>query len=138
MKLSEIITPKPQCIAPDATLTEAAAAMKSMDVGVLPVCLNDRLIGTITDRDITIRAVAEGHDPKSIKVEAVMSREIIYCYNDQDIKDAAEIMKQGQLRRLPVLNRDNLLVGIVTLGDLANRTTEVGLAGKVLARVTST
>ena len=109
--------------------------MKALDVGMLPICENERLIGTITDRDITIRAVAEGFDPKTTRVKQAMSREIIYCFDDQNIEEAAETMERSQIRRLPVLDRTKHLVGIVSLGDLASRTTEADLVGRVLARV---
>jgi len=137
MKINEIITPKPQCISPNTTLAEAATDMKTLDVGILPICENDRLVGTITDRDITVRAVAEGYDPKTTKVEQVMSRGIICCFEDQDVEEAAETMEEGQIRRLPVLNRAERLVGIISLGDLAIRATEGDLAGRVLARVSA-
>jgi CBS domain-containing protein len=109
--------------------------MKSLDVGMLPICENDRLVGTLTDRDITIRSVASGANPNTTTVRDAMTREIVYCFDDEDVEDAAEMMEQKQVRRLPVLSRSKRLVGIVSLGDLAVRTQREKLAGEVLERV---
>ena len=109
--------------------------MKAFDVGMLPVCENDRLIGTITDRDIVVRALAEGLNPSATTVREVMTPEIAYCFEDQTISEAAGVMEQRQVRRLPVLNREQHLVGIVSVGDLAVRTHKDKLAGHVLEKV---
>ena len=135
MKVKEIITRDPQCVTPDALLVEAAQKMKALNVGMLPICDNDRLVGTVTDRDITLRAVAEGFDPKVTTVRQVMTREVVYCFEYQSVKDAAQLMEDRQIRRLPVLNEDKRLVGILSLGDLAVRTGRDRLAGEVLERV---
>ena len=135
MKIKEIITPEPQCISPDATLVEAAEDMKALDVGILPICENDRLIGTVTDRDIIVRAVAEGRNLHTTKVREVVSAKIIYCFDDQNVEDAAGMMEKGQIRRLPVLDHDKRLVGIVSIGDLAARAHQNDLAGRTLAAV---
>ena len=135
MKISEILTPNPQCIGPETTLTAAAQKMKSLDVGILPICEKDRLVGTVTDRDITIRAVASGTNPNTGTVRDAMTPDIVYCFDDEDVEDAAELMEQKQVRRLPVLSRDKRLVGILSLGDLAVRTQREKLAGEVLERV---
>lgn len=135
MKIKEIITAEPEYISPEATLVEAAADMKSRNVGILPICENDILIGTVTDRDITVRAVAEGRNPYTTKVRDVMSSKIIYCFGDQTIEDAAEMMEKSKIRRLPVLDDDNRLVGIISIGDLAARAHQNELAGRTLAAV---
>ena len=135
MKVNEIITHDPQVIRPETALIEAAQKMKSLDIGMLPVCDGDRLVGVITDRDITVRGVAQGYDPKTARVQEVMTPEVIYCFDDEDVKEAAKKMEEKQLRRLPVLNREKRLVGIVSLGDLAVRTGKEKLAGEVLERV---
>jgi CBS domain-containing protein len=94
--------------------------MKSLDVGVLPVCgEQDRLVGMITDRDVTVRAIAEGEHPRVIRVKDIMTPEVFYCFEDDDTNEAARQMKDKQIRRLVVLNRDKRLTGIVSLGDLA-------------------
>jgi CBS domain-containing protein len=135
MKVKEIITPNPQCITPEGSLRDAARKMKAMDVGILPVCENDRLVGTITDRDIAVRAVADGRDPNTTKVREVMTQGVVYCFEDQSIEGVAQLMEEKQIRRLPVLNEQKRMVGIVSLGDLAVRTHKEKLAGEVLERV---
>jgi len=124
-----------ECTRPDATLQEAAAKMKSLDVGPLPVCDDDRLVGMVTDRDITVRATAEGVDPTDVRVRDVMTPEVIYCFEDALVGDTALLMQQKQVRRLLVLNGDKRLVGIVSLGDLAVETGDEQLAGNTLEAV---
>jgi len=132
MRVSEVMTQGVECIGPDATLQEAAAKMKSLDVGPLPVCDNDRLVGMVTDRDITVRATAEGDAPTDVRVRDVMTPEVIYCFEDELVEDAARLMAAKQVRRLVVLNRDKRMVGIVSLGDLAVKTGDEQLAGNAL------
>jgi CBS domain-containing protein len=103
--------------------------------GPLPVCDNDRLAGLITDRDIAVRAVAEGCDPRTTTVKDVMTPDVVYCFEDQDVQEAAQLMREHQVRRLVVLNRDKRLVGIVSLGDLAVETGDEKLAAKTLEHV---
>jgi len=119
MLVKEIMTRNVECVRPGDTLDVAARKMRDLDIGPLPVCDNDRLTGMVTDRDITIRATAEGLDPKAATVREVMTPDISYCYEDQDVRDAADTMAAQQIRRLAVLNRDKRLVGIVSLGDIA-------------------
>jgi CBS domain-containing protein len=135
MRVSDVMTRNVECIRPEANLQEAAAKMKSLDIGPLPVCENDRLIGLITDRDITIRAVAEGEDPQKIHVRDIMTPDILYCFEDQLVSEASEMMKENQVRRLVVMNRDKRLVGIVSLGDLALETHDEELVGATLEAV---
>ena len=135
MRVNEVMTRGAECVGPDTTLQEAARKMKDMDVGPLPVCDNDRLAGMLTDRDIVVRAVAEGRDPRTARVRDAMTEGISYCYEDDDVADAARLMREKQVRRLVVLNRDKRLVGIVSLGDLAVETSDERLAGKTLERV---
>ena len=132
MRVSEVMTQGVECIGPDATLQEAAAKMKSLDVGPLPVCDNDRLVGMVTDRDITVRATAEGDAPTGVRVRDIMTPEVIYCFEDELVEDAARLMAEKQVRRLVVLNRDKRMVGIVSLGDLAVKTGDEQLAGRAL------
>jgi CBS domain-containing protein len=135
MKVRDVMTERPECIAPTATIQEAAARMKNLDVGSIPVCDNDRLVGVITDRDIALRSVAEGHDPTRDHVRETMSPGIIYCFDDQEAAEAAEIMGEKQVRRLPVLNRNKRLVGIVSLGDLAVETRDDRMSGDALKHI---
>src|SRR3954454_21482891 len=116
MKVSEMMTRGAECTRPDVTVQKAAERMKALDVGSLPVCGdNDRLVGMLTDRDITVRAVAEGQDPKTARVQDVMTPDVLYCFEDQDVSEAVRLMEENQVRRLVVLNRDKRLVGIVSL-----------------------
>lgn len=119
MKISECMTRDVQLADPDDTIAHAARLMARLDAGVLPVSSNDRLVGMITDRDIAIRAVAEGKGPDA-KVSEVMNAEVKYCFDDQEVDDVLSNMGDLQLRRLPVLNHEKRLVGIVSLGDLAD------------------
>ena len=119
MKISDVMTPHATCIGPDSTLVEAARQMRELDVGALPICENDRLAGMVTDRDLVVRGIAESKDPSSTRIRELMSPGIIYIFDDQEIGEAARLMEVKQIRRLPGLNRDKRLVGIVSLGDLA-------------------
>ena len=132
MRVYDVMTKNAECIRPDATLQDAASRMRDLDVGSLPVCEKERLVGLLTDRDITVRSVADGHDPRSDHVRDVMTPRVAYCFDDQDIRIAADLMREKQIRRLPVLNRDKRLVGIVSLGDLAVQTGDDRLAGQTL------
>ena len=118
MQVREVLTRDVERIPPGTSVREAAQKMKEMDVGALPVYEGDRLIGMVTDRDVVVRGVAEGRDPNT-PVRDVMSEGVVYCFDDQDIREVAQIMKEHQVRRLIVLNRDKRLAGIVSLGDLA-------------------
>jgi CBS domain-containing protein len=135
MKIRDIMTPDVECVRRDNTLEEAAVKMKDLDVGSLPVCDGDRIEGIITDRDIAIRAVAEGRDPTSTQVREVMSRSVMHCYDDEDTEDAARLMQERQIRRILVLNRDERLLGIVSLGDLAAETGNPERVGRILQDV---
>lgn len=126
MNVREIMTPDVVIASPDDTLQHAAELMVDIDSGVLPVGEDDRLVGMLTDRDITVRAVAAGKSPNECKVRDVMSLDIKYIYEDESIEDAARNMSELQVRRLPVLNRDKRLVGIVSLGDLALKKQRAG------------
>ena len=135
MQLNRIMTEYVEVIAPERSIQEAAEQMRSLDVGVLPVCNgDDRLVGIVTDRDLAVRALADGRDPKSTTVEEIMTRKTIYCFEDQDVEEAERVMEKNQIRRLPVLDHDNRIVGIVSLGDLAIRDDEKR-AGVTLERV---
>ena len=124
MKISEIMTRDVQVVAPEDTLQTAAQMMAVYDFGMVPVGRDDRLIGMLTDRDITTRAVARGLNPADCQVGEVMSPEVNYVYDYETVEDAARSMSDLQVRRLPVLDRSKRLVGIVSLGDLAVREPE--------------
>jgi CBS domain-containing protein len=126
-QIRELMTPDVVVVSPDDTLQIAARKMQERDIGFLPVCDGQRLIGTLSDRDITVRAVAEGRDPKSTRVREFASSPPVWCFEDQDVGEAAQRMEEEQVRRLMVLRRaDKHLVGVVSLGDLAaNGTREI-------------
>jgi CBS domain-containing protein len=135
MKLSHIMTGGIESVLPQATLAEAAKKMASQDIGSLPVCAEPRkVVGIITDRDITVRAVARGMDPSRTRVDEVMTREVLSCRSDADVEEACELMEQRQVRRLLVTGDDDSPVGIVSLGDIALCLRE-NQSGEVLRKV---
>ena len=119
-KTSSVMTRDVQTLNPTDTLQQAAKLMESLDVGSLPVCDAGRVVGMLTDRDITVRATARGL-AASTTVEAVMSTDVVCCQEDDDIEQLQQMMSESQVRRVPILGRDDNLVGIVSLGDLALR-----------------
>lgn len=133
MRVSDCMTRDVQIANPQETIRQAAMAMANADAGILPVGENDRLVGMITDRDIAIRAVAKGKGPDA-RVRDVMSREVKYCFEDDDIDEVLKNMADLQVRRLPVLNRDKRLVGIISLSDMAGDS-EAREAGEALSAI---
>jgi CBS domain-containing protein len=133
MKVSNCMTKNVKIADPNQTIRDAALAMGRLDAGVLPVGENDRLVGMITDRDIAIRGVAEGKGPDA-RIRDVMSTDVKYCFDDEEIDDVLHNMGELQVRRLPVLSRDKRLVGIVSLGDLATNA-ETAEAGEALGDI---
>lgn len=133
MKVSQAMTQDVRLTSPEQSIREAAHLMAEIDAGVLPVGENDRLVGMITDRDIAVRAVANGKSPDT-KVREVMSDEVLYCFEDEDLDDVAKNMSDVKVRRLPVLNRDKRLVGIISFGDLA-RNENAKTTGRTIAEI---
>ena len=123
MKISEVMTSNVQTVQPDQTAQQAAAFMLSADAGSIPVTEGDRLVGMITDRDIAVRGIAKGYGPDT-PVRELMSNDIICAREDEDVEDVATKMSEAQVRRLPVIDDDNRLCGIVSLGDLARETSD--------------
>jgi CBS domain-containing protein len=134
-QLDEVMTRQVEYVRPADTIVEASEKMRALNVGALPVCDGNRLQGMLTDRDIVLRAIAEHRDPSSMRVHEAMSPGVVYCYEDQRAEDAAHIMRERQIRRLPVLNRENQLVGIVSLGDLAVKTKETTATAEALEKI---
>jgi CBS domain-containing protein len=118
MKVSKVMTRDVRLIEPSQTIRKAAQLMAELDTGIIPVREGDRLVGMITDRDIAVRGVAQGRGPDT-SVREVMTDDVKYCFEDDDTNDVARNMADIQVRRLPVLDRDKRLVGIISLGDMA-------------------
>jgi CBS domain-containing protein len=133
MQIRDVMSRDVKLASPNDTVKQAAELMAEIDAGSIPVGENDRIVGMLTDRDIALRAVARGKAPDECRVRDIMSSEIKYVYDDESVDDLARNMGELQLRRLPVLNRDKRLVGIVSLGDLAKA--RQGKAADALAGV---
>ena len=135
MQVSSVMTRNVECMDPHDSLCMAARKMRDLNVGPMPVCENGRVIGIVTDRDIAIRAVAEERDPQMTSVSEIMSTNICSCFEDQEISEAATLMEDRQIRRLIVLDHNNELAGIVSLGDLAVKTGDDEQSGEILERI---
>jgi CBS domain-containing protein len=135
-KTKDVMTRPVDVISPEASIAEAALRMRTGDFGLLPVGENDRMIGAISDRDIVVRAVAQGKSPDT-QVREVMSEGILWAYDDDSVEDAVKIMSKHQVRRLPIINHDKRLVGIMALGDLAVNKAERQPAAKALAEISA-
>jgi len=123
-KCKKIMTKNPVCCLPTDMVAKAAKLMKSKNIGSLPVIENgqtQKLVGIVTDRDLTLKIVAEGLDAKSTKVEAVMTRKVVTCRAEDDLQKALDAMAEHQLRRIPVVDNDNQLLGIIAQADVATR-----------------
>ena len=118
-KVHEVMTDRPRCVTPETPVAEAAQLMATEDVGSLPILDGEQLAGMVTDRDIVIRAVAKGKDPKGMPVREVASRDLVTVHADDDLSNALQLMASHQVRRLPVVDDDNTLVGIVAQADIA-------------------
>ena len=135
MKLQDIMTKDVEVTHPNDTLQTAAQKMRDRDIGFLPVCDGDRLIGVLTDRDVIVRAIAEGMDPKAIIERNLVTSPAIYCFDDQSVDEAAKLMHDNRIRRLVILRRDDKrMVGVVSLGDLAVNVDDK-LSGEVLQSI---
>ncbi|MHC4075273.1 MAG: CBS domain-containing protein [Planctomycetota bacterium] len=137
MKVKEIMTANAETIDCNCTLAEAAAKMKALEIGALAVWRGDDVVGVITDRDITIRAVAKGRDPNKTLVNEIMTPDVLYCLENDDIREAAKIMERKSIHRLLVLNKDYEPSGFVSLSDFAVKSGDEHLTYEVLERVSS-
>jgi len=135
LRIKDVMTPQAEVISPDATTEDAASVMKTLDIGVLPVCDEEGLVGILTDRDLVVRVLAASRDAKAVLVGEAMTPSVVYCFEDDDVEHAATVMAGQQIRRLPVLDKNRKLVGIVSMGDLALHTQDHQLTGKVLEDV---
>jgi CBS domain-containing protein len=135
MKVQEIMAKDVECIGPETPISKAAQKMRERDIGFLPVCDNDRLIGTLTDRDITIQSVAQGRDPRLAPVREIMNPQVFYCYEDEEIEKVGQYMQEKEVRRMVILNRQKRLVGVMSLGDIARASGAKQLAGETLGHI---
>src|SRR5262245_16798866 len=135
MKVTEIMTRNVQTADPDTPIAKVADKMRDRDIGFVPICEHDRLIGTVTDRDIAIRSVAQGRDPRLAPIREIMTQTVFYCYEDEDVESLAVYMQEKEVRRLLVLNRQKRLVGVVSIGDLAKAPVEKRLVGETLGQI---
>jgi CBS domain-containing protein len=138
MQVKEAMCKDFKIITPDTTLREAAECMRDCDCGYLPIGRNDKLTGAITDRDIVVRGIAAGHNPDDAVVKDIMSEEVIYCFEEDDVQKAAEKMKGEQIRRLVVLNKDKRMTGVITVGDIARASNDNHLTGDIEKGVAKT
>jgi CBS domain-containing protein len=130
-KVSDVMTRHPRTLSPSDTVVVAAMAMDELDVGSIPVCQGDQLVGIVTDRDIVVRGLAQGRLPTNIALNDVMTTDVHCCFEDQSIDEVLDQMSDAQIRRVPVLDHERHLVGMLSLGDLAVKTDGVG-AGQAL------
>lgn len=137
MQVKDIMSTNPRYITPETTLQEAAQEMLDHDIGFLPIGENDRLIGTVTDRDIAIRAVAQGNGVSDMKVRDIMTQKVMYCFEDDPVEKACESMCNLQLRRLIVLDNNKRITGILSTGDLAKNGHNDKLCGHVMHDICS-
>lgn len=135
MRIKDVMTKNVQVVSPDTSLDEVAKKMQKSDCGSVVVAENDRLVGMITDRDIALRCVAENHHPSKTKAAQIMTKEILYCREDDTIEDVAGNMTKNKVRRLPVLNKEKRLVGIVSLGNLAVHSSDHVVCGRALGSI---
>ncbi|MGE5268017.1 MAG: CBS domain-containing protein [Deltaproteobacteria bacterium] len=134
MKVRDAMHQKVEWAQPTETVQDLARRMRDCDIGSIPVGENDRLIGMVTDRDIAVRAVANGRDTSKLTARDVMTNGIVYCRDDEDLEDAIRIMEQRQIRRLPVIDDKRRMVGMLSLGDVSHSASRQ-LTGEVLAAV---
>ena len=135
MLIKDIMTSNVEVVTPETSIKDAARRMRSSDIGILPVCEEGKCIGVITDRDITIRATAQGFDPATTKVNEIMTHTVVYCSQDDDIYTAARVMEDKQIRRIIVLDTNKQVIGLCSLSDLALDTNDLQLTGEILHEV---
>ena len=136
MKVKDMMHKGAEYVAPNAKLQVIAKKMRDYDVGAIPVCEGGKTIGMVTDRDIAIRALANGKDPSKLEAKDVMSRKVLYCRDSEEAEDAIRIMEKNRVRRLPVLNEAQKLVGMVSLGDISHALSQ-DLTGEVTRAVSA-
>ncbi|GBF26988.1 hypoxic response protein 1 [bacterium MnTg02] len=136
MKVKDVMHEGVEWVEPNTSISNLAVMMKKEDIGAVPIGENDKLIGMVTDRDITVRAVANGDDMSKLTARDVMTSGIIYCRDNEELADALRIMENKRVRRLPVINEDKRMVGILSIGDIADAASHE-LSGEVIAAVSA-
>jgi len=136
-KVHEVMTDNPRCVTPETLVSEAAQLMESEDVGSLPILDGEQVAGVVTDRDIVIRAIAKGKDPRGMPVREVASRDLVTIRAEEDLSDALHLMASHQVRRLPVVDEDNRLVGVVAQADVAVEAKEKAV-GEMVEEISKT
>ena len=131
-RVADIMTRSVECVAPETPVREVAERMKTRNIGSLPVCQNGKLVGTITDRDVTVRATADGRNPDETPVGDIMSKEVVTVRPDQDLSEAEQLMHDHQVRRLPVVDDDGTLVGYLSMAKIAQNEQDEKVTGRVL------
>ena len=134
MRIREAMTRQVRTVTPSSSIREAARAMAELDVGALPVSEGDRLVGMVTDRDLVLRGIAQGYTPENTRLDGLITRQVQCCHEDDAVDEVLQQMRDAGIRRMPVLDRDERLVGILTLGDVAAKT-ESPQAGEALAEI---
>jgi CBS domain-containing protein len=132
MLAREVMSSNIKMIPSNTSVQAAAELMRQMDIGILPVSEDGRLVGALTDRDIAVRAVAQGADPKATPAREVMSRDVVSCYDDEDARVVAHVMERNKVRRVVVVNRDNEAIGLISVDDLAVHPETKALADEVV------
>lgn len=138
MQCSEIMTKNPECCLPSDTVITAAQLMKSEDVGPIPIVADKngkRLTGIVTDRDLAIKVIAESRDPNTTRLEDVMSDDVVSCKETDDVDDVLKLMEENQVRRIPVVGKNDQLLGIIAQADVATRLGEPGKTGRVVEQI---
>jgi CBS domain-containing protein len=136
MKVQEMMHKGAEYVAPNATLQVIAKKMRDYDIGSIPVCEDGKIVGMVTDRDIAVRALANGRDVSKLEAKDVMSKDVVFCRDNEEAEDAIRIMEDNRIRRLPVLNDAKRLVGMVSLGDISHALSQE-LTGEVTRAVSA-
>lgn len=134
-QIKDVMTPDVVTLSPTSKATQAAEAMKSLNVGAIPICDGKRLLGMVTDRDLVVRVMAEHRNPETEMIRSIMTTDVDYCYEDQTVEEAAQVMQDRQVRRMPIINHDKELVGIVSLGDVAMKGTDQSTTAEALEQI---
>src|SRR5262249_3427341 len=134
MKVRELMTTNVECVSPETNAVQLSQKMKTLDVGFIAICETDRLMGTVTDRDIVIRGIASGRDLNTCTARDIMTQDVFWCFEDDDVKDVAQKMSNKEVRRMLILNEEKRLVGVVSLGDISK--VEEKQSGKTLKDIT--